>query len=110
MTDAAKLAATFRRKERMQGVGLDLALPYLLLAPAVLIVLCVLVYPLWDGLKASVIQFQGGGVVGAMWDHGHSPSERNGGLRFSRFGPRVDQLQEHGSGLGERHQCIDGLG
>jgi multiple sugar transport system permease protein len=37
----------------MQGAGLDLALPYLLLAPGVLIVLAVLVYPLWDGLRAS---------------------------------------------------------
>ena len=41
------------RRERLQGAGLDLALPYLLLAPSVLIVLAVLVYPLWDGLRAS---------------------------------------------------------
>ncbi|MFO1055389.1 MAG: sugar ABC transporter permease [Dongiaceae bacterium] len=41
------------RRERLQGAGLDLALPYLLLAPAVLIALAVLVYPLWDGLRAS---------------------------------------------------------
>ncbi len=60
MTDTTKLAATFRRKERMQGAGLDLALPYLLLAPAVLIVLCVLVYPLWDGLKASAMFYRYG--------------------------------------------------
>jgi multiple sugar transport system permease protein len=40
-------------RSRLQGAGLDLALPYLLLAPAVLIVLAVLVYPLWDGLRAS---------------------------------------------------------
>ena len=40
-------------RERVQGAGLDLALPYLLLAPSVLIVLAVLVYPLWDGLRAS---------------------------------------------------------
>jgi ABC-type sugar transport system permease subunit len=38
---------------RFQGAGLDLALPYLLLAPSVLITFAVLVYPLWDGLKAS---------------------------------------------------------
>lgn len=38
---------------RFQGAGLDLALPYLLLAPSVLITFIVLVYPLWDGLKAS---------------------------------------------------------
>jgi multiple sugar transport system permease protein len=41
------------RRARLQGTGPDLALPYLLLAPAVLIVLAVLVYPLWDGLRAS---------------------------------------------------------
>ena len=41
------------RRERLQGAGLDLALPYLLLAPGVLIVLAVLVYPLWDGVRAS---------------------------------------------------------
>jgi multiple sugar transport system permease protein len=41
------------RRERLQGAGLDLALPCLLLAPSVLIVLAVLVYPLWDGLRAS---------------------------------------------------------
>jgi multiple sugar transport system permease protein len=40
-------------RERLQGAGLDRALPYLLLAPAVLVVLVVLVYPLWDGLQAS---------------------------------------------------------
>ena len=41
------------RRERLQGAGLDLALPYLLLSPAVLIALGVLIYPLWDGLRAS---------------------------------------------------------
>jgi multiple sugar transport system permease protein len=40
-------------RERLQGAGLDLALPYLLLAPSVLVVFGVLVYPLWDGLRAS---------------------------------------------------------
>ncbi|HEY4622163.1 MAG TPA: sugar ABC transporter permease [Gaiellaceae bacterium] len=40
-------------KERRQGAGFERALPYLLLAPAVLVVLAVLVYPLWDGIKAS---------------------------------------------------------
>jgi multiple sugar transport system permease protein len=41
------------RRERLQGAGLDAALPYLLLAPAVLIALAVLIYPLWDGIRAS---------------------------------------------------------
>ena len=41
------------RRERLQGAGLDRALPYLLLAPSVLIALAVLIYPLWDGIRAS---------------------------------------------------------
>ena len=56
MTDAVKMP----RRERLQGAGMDLALPYLLLAPAVLIVLAVLVYPLWDGLRASVMFYRYG--------------------------------------------------
>lgn len=40
-------------RERLQGAGLERALPYLLIAPAVLLVFAVLVYPLWDGLTAS---------------------------------------------------------
>src|SRR3569623_3194448 len=60
MTDAVKNATMMRRRERLQGAGMDLALPYLLLAPAVLIVLAVLVYPLWDGLRASVMFYRYG--------------------------------------------------
>ncbi len=41
------------RRERLQGAGLDAALPYLLLAPSVLIAFAVLIYPLWDGIRAS---------------------------------------------------------
>jgi multiple sugar transport system permease protein len=40
-------------RERLQGAGLERALPYLLLAPAVLVVLVVLVYPFVDGIQAS---------------------------------------------------------
>lgn len=40
-------------RERLQGAGLDRALPYFLLAPAVLVVLVVLVYPFIDGIQAS---------------------------------------------------------
>src|SRR4029079_310216 len=40
-------------QRRVSGAGLDMALPYLLLAPSVLTFLVVCVYPLWDGLKAS---------------------------------------------------------
>ncbi|HEY4164459.1 MAG TPA: sugar ABC transporter permease [Dongiaceae bacterium] len=60
MTDAVKLGAQMKRKDRLQGAGLDLALPYLLLAPCVLIVLCVLVYPLWNGLRASTMLYRYG--------------------------------------------------
>ena len=48
------------RRERLQGAGLDAALPYLLLAPAVLIVLAVLIYPLYDGLRASTVFYRYG--------------------------------------------------
>jgi multiple sugar transport system permease protein len=48
-----KAQGRLARRERLQGTGLDLALPYLFLAPSVLIVLAILVYPLWDGLRAS---------------------------------------------------------
>ncbi|MBZ9747692.1 sugar ABC transporter permease [Mesorhizobium sp. CO1-1-7] len=51
------------RKYRLQGAGFDLALPYLMLAPGVLIVLGVLVYPLWDGLRASTKAYRYGSVV-----------------------------------------------
>ena len=60
MMDAAKLEGRVRRKERLQGAGLDLALPYLLLAPCVMIVLGVLVYPLWNGLRASTMLYRYG--------------------------------------------------
>ena len=54
---------TQSRKYRLQGAGLDLALPYLMLAPGLLIVLGVLVYPLWDGLRASTKVYRYGSVV-----------------------------------------------
>lgn len=54
------------RRERLQGAGLDLALPYLLLAPSVLIVLAVLVYPLWDGLRASTMFYRYGKPLRAV--------------------------------------------
>ncbi len=50
-------------RQRLQGRGLDLALPYLLLAPGVLVVLCVLVYPLWDGLRASTKYYRYGSPI-----------------------------------------------
>jgi len=51
------------RRERLQGRGLDLALPYLLLAPSVMTVLGVLVYPLWDGLRASTKLYRYGAPI-----------------------------------------------
>jgi multiple sugar transport system permease protein len=47
------MTALSRRRDRLQGAGLETALPYFLLAPSVLIALAVLVYPLWDGIRAS---------------------------------------------------------
>ena len=60
MSVVARLSANVRR----QGEGLDLALPYLLLAPAVLFALAVLVYPIWDGIRASTMSYRYGKVVG----------------------------------------------
>jgi multiple sugar transport system permease protein len=57
------VAARRQGRERLQGAGLDLALPYLLLAPSVLTVLGVLVYPLWDGLRASTKLYRYGTAV-----------------------------------------------
>jgi len=60
------LAAPATRRERIQGAGLDGALPYLLLAPSMLIVLVVLVYPLWDALRASTMFYRYGKPVRAV--------------------------------------------
>ena len=57
-------AATRRAgRERRQGAGLDLILPYLLLAPSVLTVFGVLVYPLWNGLQTSTKFYRYGRAV-----------------------------------------------
>jgi multiple sugar transport system permease protein len=50
----AATAAYPTRRSRVQGAGLERALPYLLLAPAVLAVLAIFVYPLYDGIRASL--------------------------------------------------------
>jgi len=60
------IAARSQAPGRLQGVGIDLVLPYLLLAPSVLIVLGVLVYPLWDGLRASTQAYRYGTAVGSV--------------------------------------------
>lgn len=56
-------ANTQPRRTRQQGEGLDLVLPYLLLAPAVLFAFAVLVYPVWDALRASTMLFRYGKPV-----------------------------------------------
>ncbi len=55
--------AAWSAKERMQGAGFDLALPYLLLAPSLIIVFAVLVYPLWEGIRASTKLYRYGRVI-----------------------------------------------
>src|SRR5689334_16456939 len=40
-------------RARLQGAGLDRLIPYLLIAPALLLVLAVVVYPLLDGIRTS---------------------------------------------------------
>jgi multiple sugar transport system permease protein len=47
------MASQRTARARMQGAGLDRILPYLLLAPAVLLVLAVVVYPLISGVQTS---------------------------------------------------------
>jgi multiple sugar transport system permease protein len=50
---AAEAVTGARRRGRLQGAGLDRILPYLLLAPALFLVLAVMVYPLLDGIRTS---------------------------------------------------------
>ena len=48
----------------MQGAGLDRVLPYLLLAPTLLLVLAVVVYPIGYGVRQSFLNFRFGHAVG----------------------------------------------
>ncbi len=59
------------RRERLQGAGLDQALPYLLLAPSVLIALAVLIYPLWDGLRTSTKFYRFGNPLRSVGLHNY---------------------------------------
>ena len=53
----------------MQGAGLDRFLPYLLLAPAVLLVLAVVVYPLISGVQTSRQFYRFGSAISNVgWD------------------------------------------
>jgi multiple sugar transport system permease protein len=45
------------------GRDIDQILPYLLLAPSALVVLCVLVFPMWDGLRASSMLYKYGNPI-----------------------------------------------
>jgi multiple sugar transport system permease protein len=54
------------RRARLQGAGLDRVLPYLLLAPALLIVLAVIVYPIGYGIRQSFLNFRFGHSVGSV--------------------------------------------
>src|SRR5512143_1589892 len=47
----------------LRGSGLDRALPYLMLGPALFLVLGVIVYPLIDGLRSSTGFFRFGRLV-----------------------------------------------
>ena len=58
-------AAAYRaRRSRVQGAGLDRVLPYLLLAPALLLILAVVVYPIGYGVRQSFLNFRFGHAVG----------------------------------------------
>ena len=61
---AASAAAYSTRRSRVQGAGLERALPYLLLAPALLLILAVVVYPLIYGVQQSFLNFRFGHAVG----------------------------------------------
>jgi len=50
-------------RARRQGAGLDRFLPYLLLAPAVLLVLTVVVYPLISGVETSMHFYRFGNAI-----------------------------------------------
>jgi multiple sugar transport system permease protein len=54
------------RRARVQGAGLDRVLPYLLIAPALLIVLAVIVYPIAYGIRQSFLNFRFGHSVGSI--------------------------------------------
>lgn len=47
-------ATTSRARSHIWGAGIERSLPYLLLAPAVLVVLLVFLYPLYDAVQASL--------------------------------------------------------
>ena len=50
----------------MQGVGLERALPYLLLAPALLLLFALVVYPLFYGVRESFLGYRYGHSIGSV--------------------------------------------
>jgi multiple sugar transport system permease protein len=59
-------AAAAPRRGRVQGAGLERALPYLLLAPALLLLLAVVVYPLFYGVRESFLGYRYGHSIGSV--------------------------------------------
>jgi multiple sugar transport system permease protein len=57
------MAAQRTARARLQGAGVDRILPYLLLAPAVLLVLAVVVYPLISGVQTSMKFYRFGNAI-----------------------------------------------
>jgi multiple sugar transport system permease protein len=57
------MSAQRTARARLQGAGLDRILPYLLLAPAVLLVLAVVVYPLISGVQTSTKFYRFGTAI-----------------------------------------------
>jgi multiple sugar transport system permease protein len=58
--------AAVPRRAREQGAGLERALPYLLLAPALLLLLAVVVYPLFYGVRESFLGYRYGHSIGSV--------------------------------------------
>jgi multiple sugar transport system permease protein len=61
----AATAAYATRRSRVQGAGLERVLPYLLLAPTLLLVLAVVVYPIGYGIRQSFLNFRFGHAIGS---------------------------------------------
>jgi multiple sugar transport system permease protein len=63
-------AAYLAGRRRAQGAGLDRVLPYLLLAPTLLLILAVVLYPIGYGIRQSFLNFRFGHAVGSIgWDN-----------------------------------------
>ena len=59
-------AAYLAGRRRAQGAGLDRVLPYLLLAPTLLLLLAVVLYPIGYGIRQSFLNFRFGHAVGSV--------------------------------------------